>query len=159
MTKRQDLRLQRRSRPEQSDQRQPNQAANISHQPRASPNSTTLTSRIKFPTMTCEIFGIGVWSVIRLCLHRPLVCSKAVLGGGIRSKAHPQDSTRPPSAHVNGLLRGLSRPSGSNHPIARGCGGTLRPGGLEYLTLRPTPLRSPFPVAPTEMAFATLVGC
>src|SRR5260370_34729077 len=52
MTKRQDLCLQRRSRPEQSDQRQPNQAANISHQPRASPDSTALTSRIEFPTMT-----------------------------------------------------------------------------------------------------------
>src|SRR5258708_39032298 len=52
MTKRQYLCLQRRSRPEQSDQRQPNQAANISHQPRASPNSTPLASRIEFPTMT-----------------------------------------------------------------------------------------------------------
>src|SRR3984893_970403 len=52
MTKRQDLYLQRRSRSEQSDQRQPNQAKNISHQPRASPNSTPLTSRIEFPTMT-----------------------------------------------------------------------------------------------------------
>src|SRR6266850_309563 len=52
MTKRQDLHLQRRSRSEQSDQRQPNQAANISHQPRASPDSTALTSRIEFPTMT-----------------------------------------------------------------------------------------------------------
>src|SRR5258705_6797837 len=52
MTKRQHLCLQRRSRPEQSDQRQPNQAANISHQPRASPNSTPLASRIEFPTMT-----------------------------------------------------------------------------------------------------------
>src|SRR3984893_8845386 len=52
MTKRQDLYLQRRSRPEQSDQRQPNQAANISHQSRASPNSTPLASRIEFPTMT-----------------------------------------------------------------------------------------------------------
>src|SRR6202011_768613 len=54
MTKRQDLCLQRRSRPEQSDQRQPNQAANISHQPRASPDSTALTSRIEFPTMTAS---------------------------------------------------------------------------------------------------------
>src|SRR6266481_6543768 len=52
MTKRQYLCLQRRSRPEQSDQRQPNQAANISHQPRASPDSTSLASRIEFPTMT-----------------------------------------------------------------------------------------------------------
>src|SRR4030081_3541626 len=54
MTKRQDLYLQRRSRPEQSDQRQPNQAANISHRPRASPDSTSLASRIEFPTMTHE---------------------------------------------------------------------------------------------------------
>src|SRR4029077_13323972 len=52
MTKRQDLCLQRRSRPEQSDQRQPNQANSISHEPRASPDSTALTSRIEFPTMT-----------------------------------------------------------------------------------------------------------
>src|SRR5229473_4702833 len=52
MTKRQDLYLQRRSRSEQSDQRQPNQAKSISHEPRASPNSTPLTSRIEFPTMT-----------------------------------------------------------------------------------------------------------
>src|SRR3984893_3511463 len=52
MTKRQDLCLQRRSRSEQSDQRQPNQAANISHQPRASPDPTALTNRIEFPTMT-----------------------------------------------------------------------------------------------------------
>jgi len=52
MTKRQDLYLQRRSRPEQSDQRQPNQAKSISHEPRASPDSAALTSRIEFPTMT-----------------------------------------------------------------------------------------------------------
>ena len=52
ITKRQDLCLQRRSRSEQSDQRQPNQDASISHQPRASPNSTPLASRIEFPTMT-----------------------------------------------------------------------------------------------------------
>src|SRR6201993_1233948 len=52
MTKRQDLCLQRRSRPEQSDQRQPDQAASISHQPRASPTPTSLASRIEFPTMT-----------------------------------------------------------------------------------------------------------
>src|SRR5260370_40444176 len=52
MTKRQYLYLQRRSRPEQSDQRQANQPANIFHQPRASPDSTSLASRIAFPTMT-----------------------------------------------------------------------------------------------------------
>src|SRR3977135_2862367 len=52
MTKRQDLYVQRRSRPKQSDQRQPNQAANISHQPRASPDSTSLASQIEFPIMT-----------------------------------------------------------------------------------------------------------
>src|SRR6266852_8374442 len=52
MTKRQDLNLQRRSRSEQSDQRQPNQAKSISHEPRASPDSTALTRRIEFTTMT-----------------------------------------------------------------------------------------------------------
>src|SRR5260370_1557144 len=52
MTNSQDLCLQRRSRPEQSDQRQANQPANISHQPTASPDSTSLASRIEFPTMT-----------------------------------------------------------------------------------------------------------
>jgi hypothetical protein len=59
MTKRQDLCLQRRSRPEQSDQRQANQAANISHQPRASPDSTSLASRIEFPTMTAAPASIA----------------------------------------------------------------------------------------------------
>src|SRR3979490_2978254 len=78
MTKRQDLCLQRRSRSEQSDQRQPNQAANISHQPRASPDSTALTSRIEFPTMTrdsagsalkkaCELLSDGCWDVKIYC--------------------------------------------------------------------------------------------
>src|SRR6266850_2307254 len=44
MTKRQDLCLQRCSRPEQSDQRQANQA-----------DSTSLASRIEFPTMTAGL--------------------------------------------------------------------------------------------------------
>jgi DNA-binding transcriptional LysR family regulator len=43
-------------RPEQSDQRQPNQAKSISHEPRASRDSTALTSRIEFPTMTGGCF-------------------------------------------------------------------------------------------------------
>jgi hypothetical protein len=39
-----------------SDQRQPNQAANISHRSKASPDSTSLASRIEFPAMTsCSI--------------------------------------------------------------------------------------------------------
>src|SRR6266850_8530715 len=59
MTKRQDLYLQRRSRPEQSDQRQPDQAVNISHQPRASPVSTSLASRIEFPTMTATLASLN----------------------------------------------------------------------------------------------------
>src|SRR6202047_1664890 len=67
MTKRQDLCLQRRSRPEQSDQRQPNQAANISHRPRASPDSTSLASRIEFPTMTG-----GDFELIKSVLENPI---------------------------------------------------------------------------------------
>src|SRR6476659_8756702 len=61
MTKRQDLCLQRGSRPEQSDQRQANQPANISHQPRASPDSAALTSRIEFPTMTTGYLPGECW--------------------------------------------------------------------------------------------------
>ncbi|SRR6266849_6745640 len=68
MTKRQDLYLQRRSRSEQSDQRQPNQAANISHQPRASPDSTLLASRIEFPTMTAVgLVGCSDFDVETCC--------------------------------------------------------------------------------------------
>src|SRR6202048_711754 len=67
MTKRQDLCLHRRSRSEQSDQRQPNQATNISHQPRASPDSTALTSRIEFPTMTAGYRGRRCcWRIARI---------------------------------------------------------------------------------------------
>src|SRR5258708_8900173 len=74
MTKRQDLCLQRCSRPEQSDQRQANQAANISHQPRASPDSTSLASRIEFPTMTAGLLQ-------RQC-HVPVPVSRRRGGGG-----------------------------------------------------------------------------
>jgi hypothetical protein len=38
----------RHLRPEQSDQCQPNHAANISHQPRALPNSTSLLAGLSF---------------------------------------------------------------------------------------------------------------
>src|ERR1700704_3769967 len=80
MTKRQDPCLQRRSRPEQSDQRQPNQAANISHQARASPDSTALTSRIEFPTMTGSKWNPT--GAVRLFpdLHR-IQCLTLVMGG------------------------------------------------------------------------------
>jgi endonuclease YncB( thermonuclease family) len=70
MTKRQDLCLQRRPRPEQSDHRQPDQAANISHQPRASPNSTSLASRIEFPTMTMVVDGRALLVQFRQCLKQ-----------------------------------------------------------------------------------------
>src|SRR5262249_30301600 len=70
MAKRQDLYLQRRSRSEQSDQRQPNQAKSISHEPRASPDSTALTSRIEFPTMT------GWLDLPRGGLAPPILCQR-----------------------------------------------------------------------------------
>ena len=62
MTKRQDLCLQRRPRSEQSDRRQPDQAANISHQPRASLNSTSLASRIEFSDSDSSLFVALPWS-------------------------------------------------------------------------------------------------
>src|SRR5437899_3287985 len=79
MTKRQDLCLQRRSRPEQSDQRQPDQAANISHQPKASPDSTSLASRIEFSDNDrAGNFGRVQHHVV---LVRPLTIRRHVVAG------------------------------------------------------------------------------
>jgi hypothetical protein len=69
MTKCQDPCLQRRSRPEQSDQLQPNQAANISDQPRASPISTSLASRIEFPTVTGLLSKAGRLNNVAIALR------------------------------------------------------------------------------------------
>src|SRR5260370_4714347 len=105
MTKRQDLYLQRRSRSEQSDQRQPNQAKNISHQPRASPNSTPLTSRIEFPTMTGDTPGRKVF----LCCRCKLGAIENPFGVTIKSSrrySHP----RSPNAE-------RSTPGGAYHPV------------------------------------------
>src|SRR6202790_4956724 len=77
MTKLQELYLRRRSRSEQSDQRQANQAANISHQPRASPDSTSLASRIEFPTMTPQSNDYERRTVRRF-IGLPRVQSRAV---------------------------------------------------------------------------------
>src|SRR5882724_1392094 len=55
VTKRQNLSFQRRSRLEQSDQRQPDQAADISHKAKASPDSSSLASQIGFPIMTAAV--------------------------------------------------------------------------------------------------------
>src|SRR6202022_3770952 len=83
MTKRQDLCLQRRSRPEQSDQRQPNQAANIFHQPRASPDSTSLASRIAFPTMT----GLRVIAFRAVRKRGPTGISLGALGASAKNSS------------------------------------------------------------------------
>jgi hypothetical protein len=48
VTKRQNLSFQRHSRLEQSDQRHPDQADDISHKAKASPDSTSPASQIKF---------------------------------------------------------------------------------------------------------------
>src|SRR5882672_4550304 len=108
MTKRQDLCLQRCSRPEQSDQRQPNQAANISHQPRASPDSISLASRIEFPTMTAGFHLTGrPFGAQTVDASRP--------SGG--STAPRDDRTRPnsplPAASTAGLVKtSLMKPRG-----------------------------------------------
>src|SRR5271169_856037 len=85
MTKCQDLYLQRRSRPEQSDQRQPNQAANITHQPRASPDSTSLASRIEFPTMTLGSRKLGNFLVGK----HAATCQKSYALRGLNGKPRP----------------------------------------------------------------------
>jgi hypothetical protein len=50
MTKDQYLGFQRGPRPEQSDQRQPDQAASFSHKAEALRDSASVASRIRFPT-------------------------------------------------------------------------------------------------------------
>jgi hypothetical protein len=52
MTKDQYLGFQRGPRPEQSDQRQPDQAAGFSHKAEALRDSASVASRIRFPTGT-----------------------------------------------------------------------------------------------------------
>src|SRR6478736_1725231 len=52
MTKDQYLGFQRGPRPEQSDQRQPDQAASFSHRAEALRDSASVASRIRFPTGT-----------------------------------------------------------------------------------------------------------
>src|SRR6202051_3794409 len=96
MTKRQDLYLQRRSRPEQSDQRQANQAANISHQPRASPDSTSLASRIEFPTLT----GVVAWRQVCPLLpdHRDAGATPSLVPGGPGAALRAVGDSRPTAA-------------------------------------------------------------
>src|ERR1700687_257631 len=100
MTKRQDLCLQRRSRPEQSDQRQANQPADISHQPKASPDSTSLASRIEFPTMTTG-FTSSVTILNRVSFAGPKLVEMATsAASGPRAK-----TIRP----ILGMLRRASK--------------------------------------------------
>src|ERR1700694_1019387 len=103
MTKRQDLCLQRRSRPEQSDQRQPDHAANISYQPKASPDSTSLASRIEFPTMTAghyDEFRVRVDLPRRSgCAgpdHRPIHASAQEVRSAIAEEARTHHATHQP---------------------------------------------------------------
>jgi hypothetical protein len=57
VTRRPNLSFQRHSRLEQSDQRRPDQAADISHKAKASPDSTSLASQIWFPIRTAVFIG------------------------------------------------------------------------------------------------------
>jgi hypothetical protein len=60
MTKDQYLGFQQGPRPEQSDQRQPDQAASFSHQAEALRDSASVASRIRFPTGTVLIRRMSV---------------------------------------------------------------------------------------------------
>src|SRR6478736_6847942 len=64
MTKDQYLGFQRGPRPEQSDQRQPDQAASFSHKAEALRDSASVASRIRFPTGTtmAEASWRAMWS-------------------------------------------------------------------------------------------------
>src|SRR5260221_13213451 len=116
MTKRQNLCLQRRSRPEQSDQREPNQAANISHQPRASPNSTPLASRIEFPTMTTVwpaiVVGVTVFFLVIVASIDLLSVVPANVYGYAALVAYSLH--QPSAAPATGPLQNLVSPSFAN---------------------------------------------
>jgi hypothetical protein len=58
MTKDQYLGFQRGPRPEQSDQRQPEQAASFSHKAEALCDSASVATRIRFPTATGRFGGL-----------------------------------------------------------------------------------------------------
>jgi hypothetical protein len=58
MTKDQYLGFQRGPRPEQSDQRQPDQAASFSHKAEALRDSASVASRIRFPTGTTQACAV-----------------------------------------------------------------------------------------------------
>src|SRR6266404_1652535 len=149
MTKRQDLCLQRRSRPEQSDQRQPNQAANISHQPRASPDSASLASRIEFPAMTG--FARAVSGLVTASAHGAV----AVIGAGGVGKAiafalaglgvnelRIFDSEPAKAAHLAAQLQGQVSTSvpHSVEDALRGVAGVVNGSPVGMLTNRGTPV-------------------
>src|SRR6476469_2516389 len=66
MTKDQYLGFQRGPRPEQSDQRQPDQAASFSHKAEALRDSASVASRIRFPTGTPDALRCAPRDKIRL---------------------------------------------------------------------------------------------
>jgi len=86
------------SKDEQSGQREPNQAANIFHQPRASPDSTSLASRIEFPTMTGSAIGSNRSTCARGAPSTAPLITQATAQIDMRTGLHLDD--RNPAAFI-----------------------------------------------------------
>ena len=112
MTKRQDLCLQRSSRPEQSDQRRPNQPAKITHRKEVSTDSRALVSRFDFAV------GTGVVRPIRRAGHRRGVAPVVSAGKYLKlkmiavalSRGIPSATRDCPAASRAADARGASSP-------------------------------------------------
>jgi hypothetical protein len=70
MTKDQYLGFQRGPRPEQSDQRQPDQAASFSHKAEALRDSASVASRIRFPTGAATRDRSRSITIPKISLHK-----------------------------------------------------------------------------------------
>ena len=70
-------------------------------------------------TSSRETFDIGVWSVIRLCLHRKTASDNAALGGGVRSNSGCSIST---GGYDSGYTSGTSTGSYGNSGYSSNCG-------------------------------------
>jgi hypothetical protein len=95
MTKDQYLGFQRGPRPEQSDQRQPDQAASFSHKAEALRDSVPVASRIRFPTGTTGYENIRDSPRIHPSLSGHRICAKPFQLFAPRQATNLEESFRP----------------------------------------------------------------
>ena len=117
MTKDQYLGFQRGPRPEQSDQRQPDQAASFSHKAEALRDSASVASRIRFPTGTLDSpwqNGFAerlIGSIRRECVDHIIVLGEMHLRRILRSYADYYNRVR--------THRSLNKDAPVSRPVQR----------------------------------------